>query len=147
MIFCSLKRSDMAAFAKPLQKSTESIQSSICDISKMVSYISSFFRKCAAALWDWLVALVSEEGVGEAFQTNIQRTNHKLYKIFWNYILAFLLRRLKVPYDKIAKHLQSSGIPLCSKQPIYQGKNSQARETSISYSHTFKAYKCHWKTK
>jgi len=29
-------------------------------------------------------------------------------------------RRLKVPYDKIAKHLQSSGIPLCSKQPIYQ---------------------------
>jgi len=29
-------------------------------------------------------------------------------------------RRLKVPCDKIAKHLQSSGIPLCSKQPIYQ---------------------------
>ena len=35
-----------------------------------------------------------------------------------------------MPYDKIAKHLQSSGIPLCSKQPIYQGKNSQARYQS-----------------
>ena len=50
----------MAAFAKPLQKSTESIQSSICDISKMVSYISSFFQKMRRSA----LRLVGGFGVG-----------------------------------------------------------------------------------
>ena len=42
-------------------------------------------------------------------------------------VLIFLLRRLKIPCDKMAKNLQSSFISLCSRQPVvYQGENNPA---------------------
>lgn len=58
---------------------------------------------------------------------------HGLSPVLPKWLLSiFLLRRLKVPCDKVAKHLQSSGIPLCS-QPVHQGHQNSHHSNKFTY--------------